>query len=154
MCPTKTVRPDNFQVSPSSTMDEWDKIWQYCSYKKTDRVPIPYLFRYIFGFEGNGKYNHIPWDELLNELTSIGKDATVEKKVILYLPTRCNYDQTSVEARELLILELNPGGYPSNSKPAKRILKQEDLFPILYPAFVKQLYGKHDSFIACASFHN
>ena len=150
----KTVRPDNFQVSPSSTMDEWDKVWQYCGYKKTDRVPIPYLFRYIFGFEGNGKYNHIPWDELLNELTSIGKDATVEKKIILYLPTRCNYDQTSVEARELLNLELNPGGYPSNSKPAKRIFKQEDLFPILYPAFVKQLYGKHDSFIACASFHN
>jgi len=80
----------------------------------------------------------------LNELTSIGKDVTGEKKVILYLPTRCNYDQTSVEVRELLNLEINPGGYPSNSKPAKRILKQEDLFPILYPAFVKQLYGKHD----------
>ena len=70
------------------------------------------------------------------------------------LLTTTNYDQTSVEARELLNLEKNPGGYPSNSKPAKRILKQEDLFPILYPAFVQQLYGKHDSFIACASLHN
>ena len=150
----KTVNPDNFQVSPSSTMEEWDRVFQYCNSKKTDREPIPVLFQYMFCFEGNGKHNHIPWEKFLNELTSIGEDASGEKKVIIYLPTRCNYDQTSVEAREILNQEINPGGYPSNSKPAKRILKPKDLFPIIYPAIVKQLYGKHDSFIPCAHLFN
>lgn len=151
----KTVVPDNFQVSPSSTLDEWDRVFKHCRNKKKYNEPFPCLFQYMFGFEGNGKYNHIPWEKLVNELTSLRKDASGgDNKIILYLPIRSNYVQTSLEERESLNLQINPGGYPSNSTPTKRISKEEDLFPVLYPAFVKQLYGKHGSSVAYVSLHH
>ena len=142
----KTLIPDNFQDSPSSTMAEWDLVFELCKNKKKNNEPIPNLFQYMFGFEGNGQYNHIPWEILVNELTSLRKDGIGgDKKIILYIPTRTNYVQTSIEERESLNQQINQGGYPSNSTTSKRICKEEDLFPILYPAFVKQLYGKHGS---------
>ena len=144
----KTLVPDNFHVSPSSTGVEWRKVFKYCRKRKNGNEPIPKLFQYMFGYKGNGDYEHIPWEELVTELTSVGKDTTGDKKLILYLPTKSNYDKTSDEVRESLRLEKNEGNYPSNSSSTKNISKEEDLFPILYPAFTKQLYDKHVSFIA------
>jgi len=86
--------------------------------------------------------------DLVTELTSIGKDSAGEKKLFVYLPTRSNYHKTSDEGRESLKLEKNKGGYPSNATTAKKISREEDLFPVINQAFVKQLYGKHVSFNA------
>lgn len=78
----KSVSPDNFQVSPSSTMEEWDRVFQYCNGKKTDREPIPFLFQDMFSLKEDGKYNRIPWNKLLNELTTIGEDASGERRLL------------------------------------------------------------------------
>ena len=83
----KTLMPDNFHVSPSSTGVEWRKVFKYCRKRKNGNEPIPKLFQYMFGYKGNGDYEHIPWEELVTELTSVGKDTTGDKKLILYLPT-------------------------------------------------------------------
>jgi len=147
-----TKVPDDFRVRPFSNKKDWNEVFKHCQKPRQGNVELPPFFRYMVAFEMDG-YTLIQRDKMISRLTAVGKGLTAtsktlshEKGVVVYLPTKHNFEITMRETKEMLLKEKNVGGYPSGSSSGKTCRNEmDDMFSILFPIFMSQLIGEYSN---------
>jgi len=136
--------PDDLQTRPLHTDADWSNIWKYCEKKKLDVVPLPNYLRHAFIFDSNDPCPLINRADLFSKLGRLRKQHNTGNGIVIYLPSKENYERSMLAAKDSLREEANIGEYPMPPNAChNKTIKDEDriLGPLLDQLFIPQLLG-------------